>query len=174
MSIENTPRILRNALIALAGVSCLAVLGATVAEAAQPGDVATYFIQAGEQQQVLDASIVEIIEEGPMSIVRVDGLDFSMTVGEAIIVQTDNSDDQMASYSDTTITDLPGGGQRIDIDNGDGSSTTIIDDPNGGPNGGTRETTSTTDSEGNTTTVTTTTDGNDGSKKTTITKDKKK
>lgn len=171
MSIKNPPRILRNALIALAGVSCIAALGSSVAEAAQPGDVASYFVQAGDIQEVIDASIVEIISEGPMSIVRVDGFDFAMGMGMPVTVHTDNSDDQMASYSSTTVTDLPGGGTRVDIDHGDGSSTTVINDPASG-NGSSRTTTSHTDSEGNTTTTTTTTDG-DGKKTTTVTTDKK-
>ncbi|MCA9706967.1 MAG: hypothetical protein KDK70_14030 [Myxococcales bacterium] len=96
--------------------------------------------------------------------VHVDGQSFQ--VGGPATVSTGGGQSQAMSDS-TTVTQLPGGGSRTDIDHGDGSSTTIIHDPAAG-NGSSRTTVSHTDSEGNTTTTTTTTES-DGTTTTTTT-----
>lgn len=146
----------------------------TTLPAKTPG-MQNYVISTDKGARTIQAKIIRINRraDGTVSGVIVDGVKLNIMGPVAISVATgtgSNNNNNTAQYSQTTTTtQLPGGGTRIDIDHGDGSSTTIVHDPSGGKNGGSRTTTGTDDGEGNTTTTTTTTDGGDGSSTTTIT-----
>lgn len=143
-----------------------------------PPGTQNYVIVMGQQQTVVQGQIIKVVrplDTTQPTTVFVDGVMFGQivdVVAVAIATGSGYTSQNNAPYGQSgTSTQLPGGGVRTDIDNGDGSGTTIIFDPNGGPNGGTRMTIGTTDSEGNTTTTTTTTDGNTGATTTTFSTD---
>ncbi|PRP96586.1 hypothetical protein ENSA5_36620 [Enhygromyxa salina] len=168
MNAFSTKRI-RTALLTLAGVAGLAAVVATTTTEAEagPGQDNHYVVQAGGFNDVMfgDTLTIHRTGDGQMAFVSVDGHEFLQTP-DLVSHTSDNANSQQ-TYAGTTVTELPGGGTRVDIDHGDGSSTTVVHDPNGGPNGGSRTTVGHTGSDGSTTTTTTTTDGSDGSSTTT-------
>ena len=161
----------------LTALATTAAVATMVAPEAQPHPAlapqqvvpSTFEVVSQGGLDVVEASVVTTYREpGGMTQVFVDGQPFAVG-GLGVLVHSGDSGGNQQSYSSsTTVTQLPGGGSRTDIDHGDGSSTTIIHDPAAG-NGSSRTTTSHTDSEGGTTTTTTTTDSEGGTTTTTTT-----
>jgi hypothetical protein len=102
-------------------------------------------------------------DDRPVQSIRAETVGITTTGPGTVVVQASGD----GSSSVTTV-ELPGGGSRTDIRNGDGSSTTILRNPAAG-NGTSTTVTHTDDGQGTTTTTTTTTDSNGNVSSTTVT-----